>query len=156
METYLGNKDLLSQDKVAYICSKEYTPQSVLLSYDWATEQKVEGRVVISTFRSPLEADVLHFLLKSKQPAIIVLTSRMYKHVPAKYKEALDEGRLLIISLCSEKIARGSQATAYHANRYILSQVTHVVFGCVTPGSNTEKLYKSIDKSKNITIKTLL
>lgn len=154
--TYLGNMDLLKQPMVAYFCSKEYTAQSVLLSYDWATDQKQAGKVVISTFRSPIEQDVLHFLLKNNQPVIVVLNKRMYKRIPKHLKEAYEAGRLLFISLCSETAIRSGQVQANQANRYALSLVSEVVFGCVTPGSNTEKLYEYAKKTKNVTIKTML
>ena len=154
--TYLGNTDLLKQPMVAYFCSKEYTAQSVLLSYDWATDQKQADMVVISTFRSPVEQDVLHFLLKNHQSVIVVLNKRMYKRIPEHYKEAFDAGRILFISLCPETAIRSGQEYANHANRYALSLANEVVFGCVTPSSNTEKLYEYAKKIKNVTIKTML
>lgn len=154
--TYLGNTDLLKQPMVAYFCSKEYTAQSVLLSYDWATDQKQAGKVVISTFRSPIEQDVLHFLLKNHQSVIVVLNKRMYKRIPEQFKEAYEAGQVLFISLCPETAIRSGQGQANQANRYALSLVSEVVFGCVTPGSNTEKLYHYAEKMKNVTIKTIL
>lgn len=154
--TYLGNKDLLKQPMVAYFCSKEYTAQSVLLSYDWATDQKQAGKVVISTFRSPVEVDVLHFLLKNRQSVIVVLNKRMYKRIPEQFKEAYEAGQILFISLSPETAIRSGQVQANRANRYALSLASEVVFGCATPGSNTENLYEYAKKNKNVTIKTLL
>ena len=156
MGTYLGNMDLLKQPMVAYFCSKEYTAQSVLLSYDWATDQKQTGKVVVSTFRSPVEVDVLHFLLTNHQPIIIILSRRMYKRIPAQYQEEFEEGHILFISLCPETTIRSGQEQANRANRYALSLANEVVFGCVTQGSNTEKLYEYAKKMKNVTIKTML
>ena len=50
--------------------------EMVLKCYDWASG-KHEG-CVISGFSSKLEKDVLHFLLKSKCPVILVLARKMY------------------------------------------------------------------------------
>lgn len=138
--SYLGNMDLLKRDKVAYFCSRNYAPKAVLASYDWATAQR--DKVIISTFHSPLEKDVLEFLLKNKQPVIYVRTKRIYRRVPERFKEALDENRILFVSLFPDTVERDSVATAYQANRYILSQVSEVVFGSIEKGSNTEKIYK--------------
>ena len=143
--TYFGNTDLLNQPLVAFFCSRRYASQAVLASYDWATAQR--DKVVISTFHSPLERDVMDFLLQKKQPFIFVLTARMYKRIPARLQEALDDGRLLLISLQSENVRMYSQDNANRANRYILSLTHDVVFGSIEQGSNTEQLYQSLDKN---------
>ena len=146
--TFLGNIDLLEREKIAYFCSRRYAPRAVLASYDWATAQR--DKVVISTFHSPLEKDVLEFLLKNKQPVIYVLPARMYKRVPARFREVIDEGLVLLVSLFGENVCRYSDKTAYTANRYILSKASEVVFGSVAEGSHTEKLYKSCILPKRI------
>ncbi len=60
---YLGNKELLTMQKTAFLASGTIPPDVVLRSYDWATGEH-EG-CVVSGFSSKLEQDVLHFLLKS-------------------------------------------------------------------------------------------
>ena len=142
--TFLGNIDLLEPKKIAYFCSRRYAPRAVLASYDWATAQR--DKVVISTFHSPLEKDVLEFLLKNKRPVIYVLPARMYKRVPMRFKEALDEGRLLFVSLQSENVRMYSQPNADKAIRYILDQAEEIVFGCVAPNSNNERLLQSLQE----------
>lgn len=146
--TYLGNTDLLNQPLVAFFCSRRYAPQAVLASYDWATAQ--HDKVVISTFHSPLERDVMDFLLQKKQPLIYVLPAHMYKRVPLRFKEALNDGRLLLISITSENVRRSSNNISFRANKYILSLASEAVFASIAPGSSTEKLYNScnIDKIK--------
>ena len=89
--TFLGNIDLLQRDKVAYFCSRNYAPKAVLASYDWATAQR--DKVVISTFHSPLERDVLDFLLRNHQPVIYVLPARMYKRVPVRSNHCVDSSQ---------------------------------------------------------------
>ena len=148
--SYLGNMDLLKRDKVAYFCSRNYAPKAVLASYDWATAQR--DKVVISTFHSPLEKDVLDFLLHNCQPVIYVLPARMYKRVPERFKEALDAGRLLFVSLQPDNQYRYSQQRANTAIRYVLNIATEVVFGSIAKGSNTEKIAESLssDYPQNI------
>ena len=94
---YLGNKELLKQHKTAFLASSTIPPDMVLKCYDWATA-KHEG-CVVSGFSSKMEQDVLHFLLKAKCPVILVLARQMYKVIPEELKEAMEEGRLLIISV---------------------------------------------------------
>lgn len=146
--TYLGNTDLLNQPLVAFFCSRRYAPQAVLASYDWATAQ--HDKVVISTFHSPLERDVMDFLLQKKQPFIYVLPARMYKRVPERFQQALDENRILFISLVSDSVRMYSATNAQTANRYILSLASEVVFGSIAEGSHTEKLYNKCQLPQSI------
>ena len=143
--TYLGNMDLLQQQKVAYFCSRQYAPKAVLASYDWATAQR--DKVVISTFHSPLEKDVLHFLLKNHQPFIYVLPARMYKRIPKDLQEAIKEQRLLLISFQSENVRMYSQKNANYAIRYILDAADEIVFGYIAPDSNNARLSESLRAS---------
>ena len=69
----LGNKELLELNKIAFLCSRKVPTSVVLKCYDWAITQREKGNCVISGFHSQLEKDVLHYLLKGKQPIIIAL-----------------------------------------------------------------------------------
>ena len=46
--------------------------------YDWATEMRDNGVCVMGGFQSPLERDVLTFLLKGKQPVVWVLAHKLW------------------------------------------------------------------------------
>ena len=136
---------------VAYFCSQRYRPKAIMATYDWANA--LTDQVVISTFHSPLERDVLSILLKRKIPAIIVLPKRMYRRIPEQYKEALNEGRILFISLTTDNIIRVGKENAHKANLYALSLAQEVVFGTINPDSNTERLYeKAKRETRNITL----
>ena len=56
---HLGNRELLKQQKTAFLASDTIAPDVVLRCYDWATGEH-EG-CVVSGFSSKLEQDVLHF-----------------------------------------------------------------------------------------------
>ncbi len=114
---YLGNKDLLKLPKTAFLASNTISSETVLRCYDWATEMRNQGKCVISGFSSKLEKDVLHFLLKGQQPIIMVLARRMYKVLPDELKEAVENNKLLIISISNA--TRQSRATAMTRNKYV-------------------------------------
>ena len=135
---YLGNKELLKLPKTAFLASSTIPPDMVLKCYDWATA-KHEG-CVVSGFSSKLEQDVLHFLIKAKCPVILVLARCMYKVIPAELKEAIEEGRLLIISVSNA--TRQSKATAYARNKYICEMSDHILFIGVTEKSSLFELKK--------------
>jgi len=144
---YLGNKELLKQHKTAFLASSTIPPDMVLKCYDWATA-KHEG-CVVSGFSSKLEQDVLHFLLKAKCPVILVLARCMYKVIPAELEEAMEEGRLLILSVSNA--TRQSKVTAHARNKYICEIADEILFVGVTEKSSLAEL-ASAYKDKTATL----
>jgi len=141
---YTGNKDLLQLTKTAFLSSRNISPQSVMACYDWATQQRSAGRCVISGFHSQIEKDVLHFLLKGKQPVILVLGRSLYKQLPEELIKPLEENRLLIVSVVSQTTNRQSVESAMIRNKYIIENADEVVFGSIDPEGKLFQLYSGI------------
>ena len=135
---YLGNNDLLNVPKTAFLASSTIPPDMVLKCYDWATQMAKEGQCVVSGFSSHLEREVLHFLMKGRQPIILVLARRMYKQIPPELQPLLDENRLLIISVSNA--VRQSKATAHARNRYICEISDQILFVGVNEKSSLFEL----------------
>lgn len=133
---FLGNTELLSMPKTAFLASSTIAPDVVLKCYDWATA-KHEG-CVVSGFSSRLEQDVLHFLLRTRCPVILVLARGMYKVIPEDLKQAIEEGRLLIVS--TSNAVRQSKATAHARNKYICEMADQILFVGVTETSSLFQL----------------
>ena len=110
----------------------------MLKVYDWATDMRNRGECVVSGFCSKLEKDVLHFLLKGSQPIILVLARRMYKTIPLILQEALNENRLLIVSV--SVTVRQSKITALERNNYICNMANKILFMGVTEESSLYEL----------------
>ena len=121
---FLGNKELLNLHKTAFLASNTIPPDKVLKCYDWATA-KHDG-CVVSGFSSKLEQDVLHFLMKSNVPIIMVLARQMYKQMPQELQTLFDENRLLVISVSNA--VRQSKSTALARNKYICEIADQIVF----------------------------
>ena len=134
---YFGNKKLLNMPKTAFLASSTIPPDMVLRCYDWATE-KHDG-CIVSGFSSKLEQDVLHFLIASKQPVIMVLARQMYKQMPQELQSLIDENRLLIISVSNT--VRQSKATALARNKYVCEIADQILFVGVTDKSSLYSLY---------------
>ena len=144
---YLGNKDLLNNKKIAFLCSSSIGSGAILRCYDWATEMANQGKTIISGFQSKIERDVLSFLLKGKQPIIIVIARKMYKILPEELRKPLEEKRILIIST-SPHSARVSRATAMKRNEFISENSDSIVFGYIAENSSLYSLYQ-IHKTKS-------
>ena len=93
---------------------------------------------MVSGFSSKLEQDVLHFLLRTRCPVILVLARGMYKVIPEDLKQAIEEGRLLIVS--TSNAVRQSKATAHARNKYICEMADQILFVGVTETSSLFQL----------------
>lgn len=123
--------------KTAFLASSTIPPDMVLRCYDWATE-KHDG-CIVSGFSSKLEQDVLHFLIASKQPVIMVLARQMYRQIPQELQSLIDENRLLIISVSNT--VRQSKATALARNKYVCEIADQILFVGVDETSSLYSLH---------------
>ncbi len=140
IKSTLGNKDILNLPKTAFLCSRQIPASVVLKCYDWAIAEREAGNCVISGFHSPLEKDVLHYLLKGTQPIIIALARGLKIRVEAELKKPLDQGRLLIITPFEDSVKRVTIATAAIRNRMMIEIADKVVVGYASPGGQLEQL----------------
>lgn len=149
---YLGNKELLKLEKVAFLSSRKIAPASVLKCYDWAVEMRNAGKCVIGGFHSDIEKDVFDFLLKGEQPVIIVLSRSIYKVIPQSWQKALDEQRLLIVSL-NPNAVRNSANAAERRNQFLVKNADEVVFGNIHEVSFLKELYEElISQEKKVSL----
>ena len=147
---YLGNKDLLNKKLTAFFASRTVQTAKVLACYDWATSLCADTDCVVSGFQSPIERDVLHFLLKKRIPIVVVLARAMYKHIPEELTEAYDDGRLLFISV--NRAPRTSNIAAHARNHYVAELANTIVFGMLPKDSSLYEIYlrHSGDASKQV------
>lgn len=140
IKSYKGNIDLLKVSKTAFICSRQVPAETVLRCYDWAIEMRKAGQCVISGFHSPLEKDVLHYLLKGKQPIIIALARGMKKQIEPEWLEGIAQGRILIVLPFDDNVMRVSKATAHKRNELMLALADKVTLGYLRPESDLHDL----------------
>jgi len=148
---YIGNKSLLDCHKTAFFCSRTVSGGAIMRCLDWATEMAERGETVIGGFQSKIERDVLHFLLKGRQPVIIVLARRMYSVLPEELRQPIADGRLLIISTAPRAV-RVSKEAAFDRNRYIAEIADDIVFGYINEGGSLLQLYDKF-ATKSIILK---
>lgn len=129
----LGNAAILDFPLTAFLCSRKVPAEAVLRCYDWAIAQRDAGQCVISGFHSPLEKDVLRYLLKGRQPVVLALARGMKQQWEPALQKALDDERLLIISPFTEKTRRASADTAAVRNDMMIQLAGRVVVGYADP-----------------------
>ena len=141
---YVGNKQLLENYKIAFLCSRKCPADIILKSYDWAIEQREKGVCIISSFHSKIEKNVLHYLLKGTQPIILALARGLKKRLEPELREALDKKRLLLITPFSEHVKRVTIETANQRNRLMAELADEIFVAYALPGGNIEKLITDI------------
>jgi hypothetical protein len=136
----LGNAALMELPKTAFLSSRKVRPDAVLRCYDWAAKMRDEGRCVIGGFQSPLERDVLKFLFRGESPIVMVLARAMWRTVPTEYRDAVNVGRMLVVSPFSQRVIRVSIATAAVRNEYVLDNCESAVFASLDPCGSLARL----------------
>ena len=138
----LGDAAILGLPKVGFLSSRKVPPAAVMKCYDWATEMRDQGACVMGGFQSPLERDVLTFLLQGKQSVVWVLAHKLWseKSIPKPYREPIAAGRLLVVSPVAQTAARVDARTAAVRNRYILEHSEKVVFAAIDPNGALSRL----------------
>lgn len=147
---YLGNKKILEQYKIAFLCSRKCPADIILKSYDWAIEQRENGKCVISGFHSQIEKDVFYYLLKGKQPIVLVLARGLKKRFEPEVKNALKQNRLLVISPFNESVKRITSETSTKRNKKMADLADEIFVAHASEGGNLEKLIQEFGNIKTI------
>ena len=146
---YSGKLELLDRKTIAFLSSRTIATDKVIACYDWATSLNAETDCVVSGFQSPIEQDVLHFLLKNRIPVIEVLARAMYKQIPGELEEAYNDGKVLFVSISNN--TRVNKATANFRNRYVVDLANEILFGMLAEKSSLNEIYQyAKDKNKKI------
>lgn len=149
-----GNTEILKQRKTAFLCSRQCPANIILKTYDWAIEQREQGKCVISGFHSRIEKDVLRFLIKGEQPIIIALARGMKKRWEPEIRKAVSQKRLLVITPFAQSVTWITRKTAFERNRFMARLAHEIFIPHASPGGNLEKLVREISGEKITTIKT--
>ncbi len=142
----IGQVGLLEKVEKGFLCSRKVHPEVILLSYDWALQQKNLGICVISGFHSKLEKDVFHFLLKGTQPLIMVLARGMYKKWDLRIKARLEAGNMLVISPFSDSVTKITPRTCAIRNQLIIELADRLVIGYADQNGTLVKLLAKTTK----------
>lgn len=146
IKDHIGNYELLKLSKTAFLCSRKVPASIVLKCYDWAIEQREKGNCIISGFHSKLEKDVLHFLLKGQQPIILALARGLKERIEPEFQQAIEQGRLLIITPFSKEVKRVTEQTATIRNKMMIDLADKIAVGHISIGGLLEEHLRQTNK----------
>lgn len=137
----LGNLHLLRLPLTALFCSRKCPGDAILKAYDLARELREKETPVISGFHTPVEKDMLEILLKGKGP-IVICPARGLEgmRIPKAWSSAIEQGRLLLVSIFDKRISRVTKESAHQRNLLVFALASERVFIHIQPGGETEKL----------------
>ncbi|MCD4737499.1 MAG: hypothetical protein K8R53_15755 [Bacteroidales bacterium] len=146
IKDHIGNLELLKLHKTAFLCSRDIPATVVLKCYDWAIEQREQDICVISGFHSQIEKDVFHYLIKGDQPIIIAMARGLKQRIEPTIKQALDQGKILIVSPFDKEVKRITTKTAITRNQLMIELADSITVGFINEKGNLDKLLKQTKK----------
>ncbi|MEI7899865.1 MAG: hypothetical protein WCK89_06400 [bacterium] len=121
----IGNAALLDAPrKLALLVSRRCDGEAVLAAYDRVSAACDGEAVVVSGFHSPVEADCLKILLRSSESRVIMVLARHLGEtflVHASWREALEQGRMLILSAFPVQQKRSDRIACEKRNAQVIS-----------------------------------
>ena len=139
-----GNTELLDRPLVAFFASRKATPHDIQLALQWAADICQTDKVVISGFHSPLEKEILNYLLEHHHSVVFALGRALYKKVPPHLQSAFDEGNLLFISF--RGYTRHSWNSALQRNWGVANLADEIYFTQFDNTSSLSTLHFTLDR----------
>ena len=141
----IGNIDILNRKLLGFFCSVKCPGDIILKTYDLARSFRDAGIPLISGFHSPIEKDFFNLLLRGAQP-LVVCPARSIENmrIPNAWKEAIDNGRLLVLSPFKKEHKRVTASLSEHRNRIVALLARDAFIPYAAPGSQSENLCKDI------------
>ena len=136
----IGNLEILNKKLLGFFCSVKCPGNIILKTYDLARALRDAGIAVVSGFHSPIEKDCLDLLLRGTQP-IVICPARGIENmrVPKPWRNALEAGRLLIISTFEPKHKRLTAELAGQRNQFVATLADKIFVAHAGEGSRTDK-----------------
>jgi predicted Rossmann fold nucleotide-binding protein DprA/Smf involved in DNA uptake len=137
----IGNLDILKTPLLGLFCSTRCPGNVILRTYDLALALREAEVPIISGFHTPMEQECLDVFLRGAQPIVLCPARDIQRlRVPAAWRKALVDGRLLIVSAIAAAQRRPTAALAEQRNRFVATLAQAVCVAHAAPGSRTERL----------------
>ena len=132
--------------ETAFLSSAIKTSEAIENVEKWLKTIDYNNICIISGFQSEIERLVLDSLLKTEAKIIFVMAKKLFNACPQKYKEAVKNGRMLIITPYNTNDSVVTKQTARKRNFYVINHAQSIVVGSITPNGMLEELLKHNNK----------
>ena len=137
----------LNGDLWALFCSSRCPGQIILKAHELAQQFRASGTPTIGGYHSPVEKECLRVLLRGSQP-IILCPARSIENMRLNpvWKEALAEGRLLLLSIFDGKHRRSTAALANQRNVFVAALADKICIAHASEGSKTLQFAQQVSE----------
>jgi predicted Rossmann fold nucleotide-binding protein DprA/Smf involved in DNA uptake len=137
-----GNEHLLSMPLVAFFSSFKCSAEKILATYEQCKKWSTERQPIISGFHSPVEKECLRILLRKKSPVIISPARGLWKRNPRGWQDAIQENRLLIVSIFPREFTWMNSDRAMQRNRFICDVVDEITVSYLLKDGKMERFFQ--------------
>ncbi len=131
----VGNTALLQLPLLGFFCSRKAPGNIILRAYDWARATRDAGIPVIGGFQSAMEQECLDFLLRGTQPVVVCPARGIgAMRLSPPWREAIEQGRLLLLSPFTDRERRATAALAAKRNRFVAALAERILIAHASPG----------------------
>jgi len=149
----LGETALLQNRMLGLVCSIQCPGSIVLKTFDTVRALKDAGVAVAGGFLSPMEQDCLDILLRGKQPIILCPARRLKgMRLGPKVRQAIDEGRLLVLSMFDDGVRHTTAAQAVQRNNLVAALADALFVPYAAPNGKTWRPSILLSKENNRSI----
>jgi predicted Rossmann fold nucleotide-binding protein DprA/Smf involved in DNA uptake len=139
----------IEKNLLAIFCSIRCPGNVIVKLYDVCRDLRASGVPVVSGFHSPMEKECLSILLRGKQPVLCCFARRLQtKRLPLDWRKAIEENRLLLLSVCNPRLTRSNQRSAKARNAFVAALASKILIAHAAHGGETENLCKSLLKTR--------
>ena len=148
----VGKLNHFPESTIGAVCSVACPGSIIIQTYDAIRELRDAGITVVGGFQSPMEKECLSVLLRGTQ-SVIVCPARSIDgmRVPPEWKEAVEQGRLLILSPFT-KGKRVTAALAEERNLFVATIADMLFVPHASPGGKVEKLCHRMQEMKKVVL----
>lgn len=141
----VGSRDLLVMRKLGVFCSIECPGELILRTYDLARLLANIGHwAVIGGFQSPIEQEFLIALLRGTTPAIVCPARTLHATSLEPYRQAIDQGRLLLLSPFASHERRMTRQTCDRRNSFVAAMADRVFVSYASPRGMVEHMCRDL------------
>ena len=140
----LGDPALLRLPLLGLFCSVRVPGELVLAGVDAGRRLRAAGVPTLGGFHSPLERELLDWLLRGPAPVVVCPARALHGgRLPARWRRALDERRLLLVSPFERRRRAGAER-ALARNRLVAALARRVLVLHASPGGRLLRLTDEI------------
>lgn len=140
-----GNQMVLDMPLLGVFCSVECPGDLILKTYDLARLLASASRfAIIGGFQSPIEQEFLIALLRGTTSVIVCPARTLHATSLEPYRQAIDQGRLLLLSPFASHERRMTRQTCDRRNSFVAAVADRVFVSYASPGGMVEHMCRDL------------